>query len=258
VLGLLLGACSAGQYDIQECDPSVPNLEKDLCNQLNLNMDMGLSSCMLYQCDNVSRRCVLKPRDYDRDGDPAIACGGCDCDDTDPTVYCEAREVCDNKDNNCNGVKDEGCSCNPDTIGKDCYDGTGACQGKGVFVCQNNVPFCTAMRTPSQGWHNFVNASNGSADWNCNGMDEFACCNDPTCNSVVGCALGNCFSGDPNAVCAGFCNAGGPGNCAGRLAIYRCEDKCPGTRLVCHCALTFNFVPCQPSGSFYDTLVGCQ
>src|SRR4051812_23253649 len=97
-IGLLVCACSAGQYDVQDCDSSVPNLDKDLCNQLNLNM--GLSGCMLYQCDKVTHRCVIKPRDYDRDGDTDRACGGGDCDDTDPAVYNTSVELCDNKDNN--------------------------------------------------------------------------------------------------------------------------------------------------------------
>lgn len=256
VLGLFLGACTAGQYDVQECDPNVHNLMTDLCNSLNDPMDP--SACMQYQCDQVSRRCVLKPLDYDRDGDPAIACGGHDCDDTDPSVYSTALEACDNKDNNCNGKKDEGCSCDPNLIGTTCHDGTGACQGSGPWICSANVPVCTAMRGASRDWHTSVDSVTGSADWNCDGIDEFTCCNDSTCTSVTACAPADCSSMDANAVCAAYCHAGGPGNCAGRVVNYRCEDKCGGTRVVCHCVLTLNLTPCQPSGSFFDKLVGCE
>lgn len=50
--------------------------------------------------------------DVDNDHDGVTACGG-DCDDNDPTVHPGAIEICDNKDNNCNGQIDEGNVCCP-------------------------------------------------------------------------------------------------------------------------------------------------
>jgi hypothetical protein len=78
-------------------------------------------------CDGVDNNCdgVQEDRNYyfrDRDGDGyggleiTWACSlpdghttvmG-DCDDTDPTINPEGTEVCDGKDNNCNGILDEG------------------------------------------------------------------------------------------------------------------------------------------------------
>ncbi len=48
--------------------------------------------------------------DLDNDGYTDWTCGGLDCDDSDPTVYPGATEVCDGKDNNCDGYVDEGVS----------------------------------------------------------------------------------------------------------------------------------------------------
>ncbi|HCH62051.1 MAG TPA: hypothetical protein DFR83_04545, partial [Deltaproteobacteria bacterium] len=45
--------------------------------------------------------------DSDGDGAQASWCGGDDCDDTDPSVYPSASEVCDGVDNDCDGTVDE-------------------------------------------------------------------------------------------------------------------------------------------------------
>lgn len=255
-LVLFLGACMAGQYDIEDCDPSVPNLQMDLCNRLNESM--GVSGCMKYQCDNVTHRCVMKAVDYDRDGDPSRACGGADCDDSDPAVYGTAVELCDNKDNNCNTVKDEGCACDPKVIGTTCYDGKGACKRSGQFICNANVPICTAKGVdPQSAWHNATDLVNRSADWNCNGMDEFTCCADGNCAQPFACPVFECPSNDPNALCLQFCNAQNVLTCLGATATGRCDSSCGGRTLICRCTIAFAAPPCQPSGSSFG-VVGCQ
>lgn len=64
--------------------------------------------------------------DSDGDGYNSVLAGGDDCNDDDPTVYPGAQEICDGKDNNCNGQKDEGFTDNDQDgyaeCGGDCDD----------------------------------------------------------------------------------------------------------------------------------------
>ncbi len=63
--------------------------------------------------------------DRDDDGFRAEACGGTDCDDHDPNRWPENPELCDGKDNNCDGNIDEGLLGSADADG----DGYSLCQG---------------------------------------------------------------------------------------------------------------------------------
>ncbi len=51
------------------------------------------------------------PADADADGFVALADGGDDCDDFDPTRFPGAREYCDGKDHDCDGEPNEGTRC---------------------------------------------------------------------------------------------------------------------------------------------------
>jgi len=76
--------------------------------------------------------CVGQPLDADGDGFLPPPCAGAaadsDCDDTDATVAAGAPEVCDGKDNDCDGLTD-------DDLGLgECWGGPAGTQGVGVCV----------------------------------------------------------------------------------------------------------------------------
>lgn len=79
------------------------------------------STCTIDRCIEETQSCENVPRDVDGDGDPDWACGGTDCDDTDPTVAGTFDEICGNgKDDDCDGQIDEAECITPafDTCGK--------------------------------------------------------------------------------------------------------------------------------------------
>lgn len=65
-------------------------------------------ACTEDRCDEGDNACRSVTRDLDRDGDADRACGGGDCDDNDSSRNGLAREVCNGRDDNCNGTVDEG------------------------------------------------------------------------------------------------------------------------------------------------------
>jgi alpha-tubulin suppressor-like RCC1 family protein len=71
-----------------------------------LNADLADDPCQSFACDVTAGRCVLRTLDEDGDGEPAMTCGGLDCDDTLATVGPTAQEVCNGVDDDCNGLLD--------------------------------------------------------------------------------------------------------------------------------------------------------
>ncbi len=64
----------------------------------------------------VDGQCLADDTDYDGDGYTIMD----DCDDTDPDVYPGAAEVCNERDDDCDGYTDEDSPCDPDQV---CIDG---------------------------------------------------------------------------------------------------------------------------------------
>jgi hypothetical protein len=91
--------------------------EEGSCEVTPLDCDDG-DPCTEDACD-PSRGCVHRALSVDLDGDghfsprpgfapgDSNACGG-DCDDSAASAHPDAREVCDGRDNDCNGVVDDG------------------------------------------------------------------------------------------------------------------------------------------------------
>ena len=105
--------------------------------------------------------------DADDDGYNDAACGGNDCDDSDPDVNPGAAEVCDDGiDNDCDGSIDEGCTSCPDADGdgyEDAACGGTDCNDGNFFVNPGAFEDC-----------------DDGIDNDCNGLTD---ANDPVCAS---------------------------------------------------------------------------
>lgn len=118
-------------------------------------VNVTYSSGYDYKCSDVDMISVVGG---DKDGDGHYPLGSCaepadDCDDNDSTVYPGATEVCDNKDNDCNGEVDEGVGADADgdghyppdsckTPNDDCDDGDPATYPGASEICDGKDNDC--------------------------------------------------------------------------------------------------------------------
>lgn len=96
---------------------------------------------------NEIRGCTLRTLCIDNDGDGygiGPECKGSDCDDEDPTVYEGAPEICDGKDNSCDGRIDN----SPIDIGRPCNTGLEGVCADGVSECNKGVLDCIQLTQP--------------------------------------------------------------------------------------------------------------
>ncbi len=91
------------------------------------------------RCDAASSVCTFDVLDKDGDGYPPQACGGADCDDSDPDIHPGASEVCDGIDNDCDGIVDGQNALCSVMKGSVCVNGSCVCP-QGQTQCDNRDP----------------------------------------------------------------------------------------------------------------------
>jgi hypothetical protein len=134
--------------------------------------------------------CHYDPVDADGDDYVDVLCSGDDCDDTNPTAYPGATELCDDADNDCDGEIDEGVNVCGGTCPITTNTPGSPCDGEDADLCEDDVYECDGLNATvcSTGDDN-VEVCNGVDD-DCNGVVDEGCpCSDGEtreCGSDVG------------------------------------------------------------------------
>lgn len=129
----IVGATACAGEDVRTCvdDPVNPG-----CGTWQT------SECFSEQEVCVQGACQVPMGCIDNDNDTyGINCdAGPDCDDDDPDKFPGNPEICDGKDNDCNGAEDDGLG-----VGQACTRGTGTCTSMGVTACDAmGMTYCDA------------------------------------------------------------------------------------------------------------------
>jgi MYXO-CTERM domain-containing protein len=151
----------------------------------------------------------------------------CDCDDSLASVKPGAKEICDGKDNDCDGSVDE----EHPNKGKTCTVGVGACQSVGQYICKSDGSGTVCNVSPKSPT---TEVCNGKDD-DCDGQIDEALtrsCYDGTAGTA---GVGVCQKGTQT------CSSGQWSQCAGQIqpTPEKCnnkDDDCDGqTDEGCNC-----------------------
>ena len=162
----------------------------------------GAMNCPTGKCEGGS---CADCQDRDGDGYGQNCPSGPDCDDSDDEIHDGAQELCDDKNNDCDGETDEGYP----TLGDSCDVGRGICKNTGTVVCASNgtSTTCTAMAgTPE------AELCGDGDDNDCDGdTDEGFGVVGQSCTRGSGdCQTSGTFECDPNDATSTFCDAPDP------------------------------------------------
>jgi hypothetical protein len=178
-----------------------------------------IGSSALHLSCNVNEYCLncAKPGDGGAD-DGLDADDGGDGDANDGgdggTCVNTGPEVCDNKDNDCNGVVDDG---SLPTVGDPCSNTMGECAG-GVKQCTAGVIVCSKPPKPE---------ICDLKDNDCNGIPDDG---DPGGGAVCGTSVGECVAGTNHCVSGSIQCVGSSGTVGGQAeSCNNRDDDCDGT-----------------------------
>jgi hypothetical protein len=225
-----------------------------------IDMDCAdMNPCTTHErCDPVSRICQFLPLDGDGDGYPPLACGGTDCDDSRASVHPGATEVCNARDDSCNGIVDEapaGVECGTGFL---CVSGSCACPS-GQHACGRACVDWQTSRANCGACYRSCGSMGTCVGGNCNCPSGTTFCEGLGCISVQAdnsncgscgnhcdtgftCQSGGCICGAGRAVCGGRCidvlsnayDCGTCGNvCPPGISCSGGVCQCPGGRVAC-------------------------
>jgi len=181
-------------------------------------------SCLL-GFNSMAKALPQKPcTDFDGDGYGITAAKTCpksgiDCNDNDNLIYPGAKEVCNGKDDNCDGKIDENNVCCVPSFGQACsVVGVGECASTGTIDCSGacNAPIKLPTAEICDGKDN-----------NCDGaIDEGGVCCSP--NMGVACSKGVGECANPGIItCDGSCNATA-GTPIPEICLDNLDNDCDG------------------------------